>query len=484
LAKKSLAHQAKPKKTFSDRLAIILLVGLVLFGSLTPVFRALSNVPYIGAYFYETGTVIPNLRSPHFLIEEVDCLGYYSYLRSLAIDHDLNFENDFTLFGWPAKAKEKTAMGLTANPWSIGPAILWSPAFLAGHLYSLALNATGNPVPTDGVSFVYDFFIVLASMGYGLIGLIFIYLFLRFFFPPLQSFLALIFYFYASPLVFYQFHEPIMSHTLTVFAASGFIYFWYRNWLKKGPKEWFWLGIWAGLMALIRSQDIFIFIVPAAAETFVLFRQNKKLDLSLIAGPLLMLAVSFICFIPQMLAWKILYGSYLTVPAGPGYMHWTSPALLPMLFSTNHGLITWTPIIIFCLAGLFLYKREKIEQRLLFWVFGLILLLEYYVNSAAGDFNGGWAFGARRFLSCSLIFAWGLGNLFDKVWANKKLLYTVSGLFSVLVIFNLLFYVQWAYGLIDKGAAITWQQYFAGKAEAFFLWLKVLRYLFSLAFNQ
>jgi hypothetical protein len=484
LAKKAKIPPPKPKKSFSDRLAIIILAALILFGSLTPIYRALSNVPYIGAYFYEMGNVLPGIRSQYFMIAEVDVIGYYSYLRSLAIDHDLDFANDFTLFGWPSKANEKTSLGLTANPWSVGPAILWAPAFAAGHLFSLALNATGNPVPTNGVSFVYDFFIVLASMLYGLIGLIFIYFFLRFFFSPLLSFLALIFYLYASPLVFYQFHEPTMSHIMTVFAASGFIYFWYRNWLKKGLKDWFWLGIWAGLMILIRPQDIFIFIIPAAAETLALLRQKKKIDLPLIAGPLLMLAVSFVCFSPQMLAWKILYGSYITIANGPGYMHWTSPAFLEMLFSLNHGLITWTPIIAFCLAGLFFYKKEKSDQAMLFWAFGLIFLLEYYVNSAAGDFNGGWAFGARRFLSCSFLFAWGLGNLFNRAWENKRLLYFLLGLLSLLVIFNLLFYVQWAYGLIDRGAAISWQQYFAGKADAFFLWLKVLRYLFSLALGQ
>jgi len=470
-------------RTFTDRLAIGLIIGLIALGSLMPAFRALANVPYAGAYFYELGNVLPNLRNPYFMIAELDVVGYYSYLRSLAIDHDLNFENDFTLFGWPSKGAEKTVTGLTANPWSVGPALLWSPAFLAGHLYSLALNATGNPVPTNGVSFVYDFFIVYASMIYGLIGLIFLYFFLRFFFDPLKSFLALTIYFYASPLVFYQFHEPTMSHTLTVFAAGGFLYLWYRNWLKKGLPDWCWLGLWAGLIALIRSQDIFIFIIPAAAETLVLLRQKKKFDLGSLAGPALMVLIAFLCFTPQMLAWKVLYNSYITVPAGAGYMHWTSPALLEMLFSTGHGLITWTPIILLCLAGLFFYDRQLGGQKVLLGAFGLILLVEYYINSAAGDWSGGWAFGARRFLSCSPILAWGLGNLLNKTWGNKRVLYPLLAVCALLIIFNLLFYVQWAYGLIDRGGPIPWQQYFAGKFDALLLWLKVIKYIFSLTFN-
>jgi len=483
LSKKPNSPAPLKKRTFTDRLAIGLIIGLIALGSLTPAFRALQAVPYAGAYFYELGGALPNLRTPYFMIAELDVVGYYSYLRSLAIDHDLDLANDFTLFGWPSKAAEKTVTGLTADPWSVGPAILWVPAFLAGHLTSLALNATGNPVPTNGISFVYDFFIVYASMIYGLIGLIFLYFFLRFFFDPLKSFLALAIYFFASPLVFYQFHEPTMSHTLTVFAAGGFLYYWYRNWLKKSLKDWCWLGLWAGLIALVRSQDIFIFIVPAAAETLVLLRQKERPGPALLAGPLLMLLISFVCFTPQMLAWKVLYNSFLTVPAGPGFMHWTSPAVWEMLFSTGHGLITWTPVILFCLVGLFLYNKNRSEQTALFWSFGLILLIELYINSAAGDWSGGWAFGARRFLSCSPIFAWGLGNLLNKVWGNKRVLDTLLVVCALLIIFNLLFYVQWAYGLIDRGGPIPWSQYFAGKIDAFFLWLKVIKYIFALTFN-
>jgi len=51
------------------------------------------------------------------------------------------------------------------------------------------------------------------------------------------------------------------------------------------------------------------------------------------------------------------------------------------------------------------------------------------------------------------------------------------------VIFNLLFYFQWAYGLIPRGEALTLTQYFSGKWQALTLWLTVLRQIFEVIFS-
>ena len=465
---------------FNDRLAVSLIVLLVFIGSLTPVFRAMINVPYVGSYFYEMKQVLPRLGYQYFIISEVDCIGYYSYLRSTVIDHDLDFKNDFTLFGWKRWGEEeKSPTGLTFNPWSVGPAILWSPAFFVGHAVSHGMNLFGANLPTNGVSFVYDFFIVMLSMFYGLIGFLFIYFFLRFFFSPVISFLAFFFLFYASPLIFYEFHEPTMSHIPTVFAVSGLIYFWYKTWLNKSNKDWLILGVWSGLVMLIRPQDVFFIFFPVLFESLVLIWRNKKIPLSLILGLFLMGFVMVVCFIPQMLAWKILEGAFIANPQRAGFMQWSNPHVIPVMFSSNHGLITYTPIILFTLLGLFIFNRKDRQQLLIFLSFLLIFLFELYVNSAAAAWDGGWAFGGRRFLSCSIIFAWGLANLLNWLKKYKTVFYSVLGLFSLLIIFNLLFYFQWAYGMIPRAGDLTFQQYFGGKIDAFFLWLKVVGHIFS-----
>src|SRR5579872_2637471 len=73
-----------------------------------------------------------------------DGVGYYSYVRSVLIDHDLNFENDY-LAGNESFVKSRTdaaghllpemytKTGRVENHFSVGPAILWAPALFTVH---------------------------------------------------------------------------------------------------------------------------------------------------------------------------------------------------------------------------------------------------------------------------------------------------------------------------------------------------------------
>lgn len=446
---------------FTDRIAVVLLIGLLLFGSLTPFFK----------FFH-----IRSINSISYLKAETDCLGYYSFLRSAIIDHDLNFDNDYMLFNRPDLVRKKTINQIPENVWTVGPGLLWLPAFLAAHSLSAYLNLLGIAVPTNGLSYIYEVFVVYAAMLYGAIGIFLIYFFLRLSFSSLISFFALIIYFYASSHVFYQFHEPIMSHLSTVFAVSGYIYFWFKHWFTRSLTNWLILGLWAGLIMLMRPQDVFFIIFPVIIEIIFFIKEKKAAFFSTLVGPGLLIITGIICFTPQMIAWKILYNSLLTIPQGPNFMNWTSPQILPLLFSTNHGLITYTPVIAFALLGLFLYQRGNNRQYALFLAFLLIFVAEFYTNSIVWDWWAGWGFGARRFLSCSIIFAWGLGNLLQYIWGRNKSRNFVLGLLGSLIVFNLLFYYQWVYGMIPKGKTtsryqtltghLTWQQYSIDKIKA------------------
>src|SRR5579871_3261919 len=73
-----------------------------------------------------------------------DGVGYYAYLRSTLIDHDLRFENDylqanesFVLSKVDAQGKLLprlyTKTGYVENHFAVGPAILWAPVLLVVH---------------------------------------------------------------------------------------------------------------------------------------------------------------------------------------------------------------------------------------------------------------------------------------------------------------------------------------------------------------
>jgi hypothetical protein len=97
---------------------------------------------------------------------------YYSYLRSLAFDGDVEFSNDYRLLGLGDKPHlfEPTPTGYAQSAWTIGPAIVWAPFVGAGHLVARSLHAQGAPVSTDGVSYPYRQAVCIAGLVYGLLG--------------------------------------------------------------------------------------------------------------------------------------------------------------------------------------------------------------------------------------------------------------------------------------------------------------------------
>jgi hypothetical protein len=89
-----------------------------------------------------------------------DAIGYYAWLRSISLDRDIEFTNDYRLLYPPDPIPEefgaRTATGLARNKYPPGLAIVEAPGFAAGHLAALISGA-----PTDGASSPYQFGVVL-----------------------------------------------------------------------------------------------------------------------------------------------------------------------------------------------------------------------------------------------------------------------------------------------------------------------------------
>src|SRR6185436_8902604 len=78
---------------------------------------------------------------------ESDGIHYYSYLRSILFDGDLDLRNDYELLGWPNPALR--------NPLPVGAPILWSPLVLLVHAGCEAGRLSGASAP-NGVEPVYQ----------------------------------------------------------------------------------------------------------------------------------------------------------------------------------------------------------------------------------------------------------------------------------------------------------------------------------------
>lgn len=139
--------------------------------------------------------------------------------------------------------------------------------------------------------------------------------------------------------------------------------------------------------------------------------------------------------------------------------YWTAPKLLQVLFSRDHGLFSWTPILALAVAGLLVFWRK---QRRLGGLLVLIFLVFYYLIACYQDWNGISSFGNRFFVSLTPIFVIGLAALLDAVrrwsggrqWAWRGSCATLA----LLVFWNLGFIFQWGTQLVPARGPVSWRR--------------------------
>jgi hypothetical protein len=152
-----------------------------------------------------------------------------------------------------------------------------------------------------------------------------------------------------------------------------------------------------------------------------------------------------LAFSPQMAIWSALYGAPLALPQGPSFLQWSSPHPFLVLFSDNHGLFTWAPLLLLSLVGLvkFGWKHRTVGIPI-----AIVTAVAWYVNAAVVDWWAGEAFGARRFLSLYPLFVLGLASWLSS--SDHRLRPGRVGLVALLTIANGLLLFQ--YQLFMKGA--------------------------------
>jgi hypothetical protein len=210
-----------------------------------------------------------------------------------------------------------------------------------------------------------------------------------------------------SHALYYSLVSPSYSHAASMFTGALFFAAWLAT--RDRPGVWraaLW-GALAGASALMRWQDAVFVVVPLVEIARWPTGWRTKL-----AGAAAMSAAWLVVFSPQMVVWDVLYGQPFALPQGPSFMRWSAPHLAAVLLSDNHGLFTWTPIIVLAIAGLVTFARRLPAVAL---PIAAVLLVSWYVNAAVADWWAGEAFGARRFLSLFPLFVLGLA-----VWLQPR----------------------------------------------------------------
>jgi len=409
-----------------------------------------------------------------------DGILYYHYVRSFVIDGDLDFTNEYLYFNGPAGVPAPTPAGLPPNRMSIGMGVVWLPFFLLAHAIAGLLD-----LPTDGYSYLYQAAVCLGSMVYGFIGLLMIYRLCRQYADAVSSVVSVVLIWFGSNVIYYMVAEPSMSHMVSLGVVSSFLAWWRLSKSRGSVLYWAVLGALGGLAALIRLQNVLFLMLPAVQWLFEgarpdsdprlpdsdprlpdsdpLWQDRRREDFLVHVGRgALMGLAAVLVFSMQLWAWQTVYGSVFA--SGYAYgsqrnFYWLSPQVLQVLFSLRHGFFTWHPIYLVGAVGLWWVAREDADKprpRAYALLLVLAFALQVYLVAAWRMWWQADAFGGRMLISTAPVFALGLAQIVKRLRQANWLWVVIPG--GAILLWNLAFFVQYRFGFIPMGEAITFRQ--------------------------
>jgi hypothetical protein len=334
-----------------------------------------------------------------------DSPSYYVYLRSAVFDGDLDFTNEWEFWGF--ERRPRTPTGHMRSVHAAGPALLWSPFYAVAHVYVIANNRLlGARHSEDGYSAPYRRAPVLGTLVVAILGATLLVRMLARSVGEGAASVAVAAAILTSPVLYYLFVMPLMSHGVTFGVAAALLWAWERARRAPSLQAWTLLGALFGLLVLTRWQAAVygLLLLPLAAEG-LLRRSLRPVWLAAAAG------AASLAFAPQMVVWRVLWGRFLTLPQGGGFMDWSSPHLADTLISADHGLFSWTPAMLLGAVGLLLGLRGS---ALLHAGALLVFAATAWVNGGVTDWAAGDAFGARRYDLVVPLAALGLASLISR----------------------------------------------------------------------
>ena len=412
-----------------------------------------------------------------------DGVGYYAFARAPLIQHNLDFTEDYRhaneSFRGPRldengqpKPAFRTSTGHLENHFTVGPAILWSPFLLLAHAGVLLARALGSSVPADGFSAPYRVTMALATAIYGFLGLLLAFRLARQYVHERWALLATIAIWWASSLPVYMYFNPSWSHAHSAFAVALFLWYWHETRSSRSLTQWFLLALIAGLMLNVYYANAMVLAalaVEAAPQYLAAFRSRARAGAERAESPrlanllvrhLLFVFVLSLCMLPIFFTRYLLYGDSFA----SGYIPlrdwlWRSPAFLAVLFSSNHGLLVWTPILIFAVAGLMLFRwREPLAGAPFFAAF----LAFYLFIACYPDWAGISSFGNRFFVSLTALFILGLAVFLDRAAqlfrSPRAALAAASVLLALFVLWNVGLMFQWGSHLIPARGPVSFPE--------------------------
>ena len=447
-----------------------------------------------------------------------DAQGFYMIGRSLYFDHDFDFTNELQLDPRPGNLGTEihlTETGKIDNHAPIGYALLTQPFFLLADIITGSSNyLLRTKLPYDGYRGVFGILVPFATMIYGFVGGYLAYKVIAMFFDKVIASLAINIIILSTSLLWYITGQVTMVHIHSFAALSALMYstmpFFKRDISETCPNlpeqvqagryppetyrsvragrrvgilRYVCVGSFLALATMIRFQNAIFALVPIVAMAQHLFGRkddgNREPLLNLIGKISLGVFSTFICFIPQIFYYKVVYDSYSVTGSYLGHgwsFDFSKPELLKTLFSTNHGLFLWNPItLISCLGICLLFYRIK-DGRLFIFLLSICFVLTWYIV-ASWDYMLANSFGNRGFDGSTLFFALGWAEILDRLWKKKKI---VTSACIMLVLWNVQLLMQQRYlGWLPIHGDVSYLQVFKSYKKLPDEWKRIkMKYFF------
>lgn len=324
-----------------------------------------------------------------------DGVGYYDYLPSLLIHHDLyrlsDHEDQSRIDELSSYVEYKDKK---VNKYPIGTALLQSPFFVINYLVQKEQNST-----LSGYEKSFHRIITLSNWFYLFLGLYFFKRFLLSFGANKNALLFTQFLLvFATPVVHYANAEASFSHVYSFFAVTAFLHFIRSFFLHHNWKHFFLSAFFISLVILLRQINVLVLLaIPLIAGSFehlkstflLIFHKWFRLIIALV------IAASVISL--QLFAWYAQTGEWIIYSyQGEGF-NFLDPAFIDILFSYKKGLFVYTPVLFLSIVGFFIWTiRQQNYYYLTTWVFFFTVLT--YVLSSWWSWYYGSSFGLRAYI--------------------------------------------------------------------------------------
>lgn len=349
-----------------------------------------------------------------------DGIYYWTYTRSVVIDHDLNFRNEGAHSYDPetnnnriieSPGTEKT--NLAKNKYyPLGPSVLWVPFFALTHSIITILNNLGFYLINNGYSDTYQIILGAGNITFVVIGIMLLNRLLQKFYSQFVAGASSLLILFGTNLLYYGSLDVLNSHPASFLLCSIFTYIFVLYREKMSTHQWFGLGILLGIMTLVRLQDSLFLLMPLSF--FIHKLVTSKTKVKPLAPFLALILGGFLGFLPQLLISKMVYGTFFLIPytLGGGQFPSGENKILQLFIDPQKGLLFYSPLFIVGIVGLSLLKDKAAILRIP--LFSVIVAVFILIGSWSG-WSQGEAFGMRMFISLLPLIAFGVAETIKRV---------------------------------------------------------------------